>query len=214
MLCFTGSLQPQSVDSGTINHRCWWWNFLSLDEGCAFLLTCGDKTPNETAVGLSNSAYLSCLMDLKWVLDARSQSKNPALHHFILNMLCDNVNPIFLGPLCLLVTSRRGGTTAVVGVISRRNRVCENSGKSFSGPNSAESWLFCLWTLSFIPKGHSSVPFYSEINERLICICALDPLRARAKLDGDFLFFFVFSFKNMYFSPCGVCWRAERRSRM
>lgn len=154
-------------------------------------------------------------MPCGFVLDARFQSKNSALHHFILNMLCDYVNLIFLGPFWLLVRSRRDGTTAVVGVISRRNRMCENSSKSecLSDPNSAESWLFCLWTLNFIPNGHSSVPFLSKRNERLICIGALGPLRAKAQLDGDFLFCFVFLFffqKHIFFSICCILKSREK----
>lgn len=75
------------------------------------------------------------------------QSFTHRIHPFILDMFY--VNQIFSGPFWLLVTIRRGVTTAVVGVISRRNGVSENSEESegLFGPNSAVSWLFCLWTL-------------------------------------------------------------------
>lgn len=53
------------------------------------------QKPNKAAAGLSNSPYLSCLMGLNVFLDARFQSKNPALHYFILNLLCDYVNQFF-----------------------------------------------------------------------------------------------------------------------
>lgn len=63
-----------------------------------FCLEVQRQKHNKTAVGLSNSSLLSCLTGLKLVLAARIQSRNPAFHHFVCNMLCDFVNETFLVP--------------------------------------------------------------------------------------------------------------------
>lgn len=95
-------------------------------------------------------------------------------------MICDFVNDLFWGPFCLLVKSRRGGATAVVGVISRRKTVRGlRQERMCFWPKLSRELIIVRLNIRFIPNGHSSVPCLSERNERLICIGALGP---------DFLF--------------------------
>lgn len=143
---------------------------------------------------------------LKLVLAARIQSRNPALHHFVCNMLCDFVNETFLGPFWLLIMSWRGGTTAVVGAISRRNRVW----------GLRQEWMSFWLKLSrgliiFLPERslHSLWPQLSPIPQQKIWKINLyqgsRPNRSQGELSRIETFCFYISFP-----PSGAFRRAEK----